>query len=292
MNKIKIAIIGMGRMGRMRYDGFIQHGGFEVISICDNNLALLEQYPVAKYTDYKKCIDESNPDAVIVCTYNAFIPDIVCYALERGKHVFSEKPPGRCLDDVIRMKKSLDASPGKVLKFGFNHRYHNSVIEAKNLIDSGLFGELICARGVYGKAGNMNFSHEWRNNKNYSGGGILIDQGIHMLDLLCYFIGNFTKVECSVDNLGWKDIETDDSAFAILKNDRNQVASLHSSALQWRHKFSLDLICSNGYITLNGLKTSTDSYGIETLTYYKKDLELRSGKLGKPLEHTMFFESD
>lgn len=292
MGKISAVIVGMGRMGRTRLEGMTRHGGFDVVGLCDTKEDNLRGYDIPIYSDYKRCIDECDPDAVFVCTYNAFIPDIVCYALKGGRHVFSEKPPGRCREDAERMRDCSKEHPECVLKFGFNHRYHNSVIEAKNLINSGVLGDIVCARGVYGKAGSSSFSSEWRNNSSLSGGGILIDQGIHMLDLLGYFLGEFSNVKSSVGNLVWDSINTEDSAFAILKNDRGQVASLHSSALQWRHKFNLDLICTKGYITLNGLKTSTSSYGRETISYYTKDLGLRTGGLGKPMEHTMYFDSD
>lgn len=292
MKRLKTVIVGMGRMGKMRFEKLEKHGGFEITGICDERPEVLEQYTVPSFTDWRMCLERCEADAVFVCTVNSVIPDIVCYALERGKHVFSEKPPGRNLDDALRMREASERNPGYILKFGFNHRYHHSVIEAKALIQSGLIGEVVCARGVYGKAGSPSFPQEWRNNIALSGGGILLDQGIHMLDLLRYFVGNFTEVQCSVDNLVWKELSAEDSAFAILKTDDGKLASLHSNALQWRHKFDLDIICTQGYIALNGLITSTQSYGEERMTYYKKDLQGKSGSLGKPLEHTLCFDAD
>ena len=192
----------------------------------------------------------------------------------------------------MRMKFCYEKHQDKVLKFGFNHRYHNSVMEAKSLLDSGIMGEVVCARGVYGKAGYAEFSKEWRNNPQLSGGGILIDQGIHMIDLLRYFVGDFVTVQSSVNNYVWKEIPTEDSAFAIMKTADGKTASLHSSAIQWKHKFDLDILCTQGYIGLNGLLTSTHSYGEECITYYFKDLEQKSGKIGNPKEYTMCFDSD
>lgn len=289
---LKTVIIGMGRMGKMRFDLLCRHGGFDIVGICDEKEENLEGYSVPAYTDWKTCLEQCCAEAVFVCTVNAVIPDIVCYALKKGKHVFSEKPPGRNLKDALRMKKASEEHPDCILKFGFNHRYHNSVIEAKALIQSGMVGDVVCARGVYGKAGSPTFSREWRNDIRISGGGILLDQGIHMLDLLRYFVGDFTNIQCSVDNLVWKEMSTEDSAFAILKTDDGKIASLHSNVLQWRHKFDLDIMCTQGYIALNGLITSTNSYGEERMTYYMKDLYGTSGSLGKPMEHTLCFGSD
>lgn len=292
MRKVRTAIIGMGRMGKLRYQKMEEHGGYEIAAVCDVSVEKLPDYPVAKYSDWKQCIDENDIDAVVVCTYNQIIPDIVCYALRKGYAVFSEKPPGRNLSDTLRMKKAYEERKKPILKFGFNHRYHNSVLEAKSLLDSKLLGDVVCARGVYGKAGSMDFADEWRNHTEISGGGIMLDQGIHMLDLMYYFLGEFVEIQSSVDNLVWKDIHAEDSAFSILKTTDGKVASLHSSAIQWKHKFNLDLICTKGFISLNGLLTSTQSYGEEQISYYRKDLEARDGKLGKPIEHTMCFDSD
>lgn len=290
--KIRTVIIGMGRMGVTRYQAMQKHGGYDVVGICDTQEKNTEGYDIPKYMNWKQCIDECKPEAVIVCTINRIIPDVVCYALEKGMSVFSEKPPGRTLEDAIRMQEAQKAT-GQVLKFGFNHRVHNSIIEAKALIDSKILGDIVCVRGVYGKAGNENFPNEWRNNPELSGGGILLDQGIHMIDLICYLTNSDLKVISGrTDNLVWKDMQTEDSAIAILETETHQIVSLHSNAVQWKHKFDMDIICTNGYIALNGFLTSTKSYGEESITYYKKDLEMQTGRLGKPKEYTMCFDED
>lgn len=291
MKQYDAVIIGMGRMGRTRLESMLRHGGYNIKGICDNSEKMLDGYGYRTYTDWKECIDKEKPEVVVVCTVNAVIPDVVCYALEKGCHVFSEKPPGRNLDDTLRMKRSYSGRPNQILKFGFNHRYHNSVIEAKSLIDSGFLGKVVAARGVYGKAGNLG-TDEWRNHIEVSGGGILLDQGIHMLDLLRYFVGDFEEVSGFTDNLVWKGSAGEDTAFATLRTIDGKVATLHSSAIQWKHKFDLDIILTNGYIALNGLLTSTHSYGEERITYYKKDLEAKSGKIGNPTEYTLCFSED
>jgi len=291
MRQYNTVIIGMGRMGKTRYQAMKKHGGFYVTGVCDTNEALLSGYEEITYTDWKECIDKEHPEIVIVCTINAVIPDVVCYALEKGCHVFAEKPPGKSLEDALRMQECSARHKDKVLKFGFNHRYHNSVIEAKSLIDSGFLGEVVAARGVYGKAGDLS-RQEWRNNIELAGGGILLDQGIHMLDLLRYFVGDFTEINGFIDRLVWKESIGEDTAFATMKTQEGKVATLHSSAIQWKHKFDVDIVCTDGYIALNGLLTSTRSYGEERITYYKKDLEQRSGKLGNPTEYTLCFDED
>lgn len=289
---LRTIIIGMGKMGKIRLNALLKHGGFKIVGVCDNDMGTLQSFDYPKYSDWRKGIIDANPDVVVVCTINLVIPEIVCFAIEHGCHVFSEKPPGRNLADALRMKDVHDKHPNLVLKFGFNHRYHNSIMEAKALIDSGIIGKPVFVRGVYGKAGNINFATEWRNNPSLSGGGILLDQGIHMLDLIRYFLGDIAEVYSSIDNLVWKEIPTEDSAYIVFKTNNGEIASLHSTSIQWKHKFDMDIICDKGYIALNGILTSTQSYGEEKITYYKKDLKLSSGKLGNPIEYTMCFDTD
>lgn len=290
--KVRVVIIGMGRMGRTRYEAMARHGGFEVAGVCDVNLDNLKDYDCPGYTNWQKCFEEAKPQAVFVCTINKEIPKVVCAALERGMAVFSEKPPGRTLADAVRMRETQSRTGG-ILKFGFNHRYHNSIIEAKALIDSRILGDVVCIRGVYGKAGSPHFPEEWRNDPAKSGGGILLDQGIHMLDLMCYLTDSDMQVlNSNVDNLVWKQMQTEDSAMATLCTEKGQLVFLHSSAIQWKHKFDMDIICTKGYIALNGFLTSTRSYGTESITYYRKDLETMTGRLGKPKEYTMCFDED
>lgn len=292
MRKLRVVIIGFGKMGKIRYHAMRSHGGYEIVGLCDLDADNLAGYLEPAFSDWKACIDACRPQAVILCTFNNIIPKVVCYALDQRIHVFSEKPPGRCLEDVAQMKAALERNPGMKLKFGFNHRYHNSVMEAKALIDSKMLGEVVCARGVYGKAGSVGYAREWRNDIGLSGGGILIDQGIHMIDLLCYLVGDFTRIQSSSNQLVWKELHTEDSVFAIMETEKGQMASLHSSAIQWKHKFDLDIICTNGYIALNGIRTSTKSYGEECISYYRKDLQAKNGNLGEPIEHTFCFDTD
>ena len=211
-------------------------------------------------------------------------------ALEKNKHVFCEKPPAISSREMERVME-VEASSGKVLKYGFNHRYHHSVMEAKKIVDSGMFGKLLWLRGVYGKAGGNQYETNWRNQKTLSGGGILLDQGIHMLDLMSHFSGEFVEVKSLVQTLYWN-VTVEDNAFAILKTGNGIGAVLHSSATQWRHKFSLDMGFEDGYINLDGILSSTRSYGDEILVIARKQFEDSTFALGKPREERIFFDTD
>ena len=165
-------------------------------------------------------------------------------------------------------------------------------MEAKKLIDSGEMGKLLWLRGVYGKAGSIDYHKNWRNYQKYSGGGILIDQGIHMLDLMRYFSGqDFTHINSFVTTSFW-DIEAEDNAFAIMQSDEKITAMLHSSATQWKHKFLLEMAFEEGYINLDGILSETRSYAPEKLIIGRREFEDITFAMGKPKENTIWFEYD
>ncbi|KPD11777.1 Gfo/Idh/MocA family protein [Phaeobacter sp. 11ANDIMAR09] len=260
---LKAAIIGYGKMGRIRHDAMMRHGGFEVVVACDTAIDPNATIPM---TTDPLAVYDYNPDVIICSVPNMMIPDVVCEALARGKHVFSEKPPGRNSSDVRRMQNAESAHAGQVLKFGFNHRVHDAIEEAKKVIDVGTMGDLYFMRGVYGKAGGENYAQNWRNDPALSGGGILIDQGIHMLDLFQMFAGRFTSVQSFVQRKFWTEVPVEDNAFALMKNADGVVASVHSSATQWQHTFRLELYLRNGLISIDGILSASGSYGAEVLT--------------------------
>jgi len=189
-------------------------------------------------------------------------------ALIAKKHVFCEKPPcfsGKDMQEIIEFEKIS----GKKLMYGLNHRHHDSIIHMKKMIESKEYGKVLWMRGRYGKSVTADYFNEWRAKKDLAGGGILIDQGIHMLDLFLYLGGKFDSIKAEVSNLYWN-LEVEDNAFVILKNkESGMIASLHSTMTQWRHLFSLEIFLEKGYMVLNGLITSTMSYGEEILSIAK-----------------------
>jgi predicted dehydrogenase len=151
---------------------------------------------------------------------------------------------------------------------------------------------MLWMRGVYGKAGSIDFHENWRNYKNYSGGGILLDQGIHMLDLFRYLSGREFDVLSSHISSSYWDIECEDNAFLMLQSNDNVVATLHSSATQWQHKFLLEMAFEEGYINLDGILSSTRSYAPETLIVGRREFEDVTFAMGKPKESITYFEND
>jgi predicted dehydrogenase len=219
------------------------------------------------------------------------LADYTSLALKAGKHVFCEKPPARTTEELKSVIK-IENKSNLILKYGFNHRYHYSVQKAKKIIDSGTMGKLLWLRGVYGKAGSIDYNKNWRNYSKYSGGGILIDQGIHMLDLMRYFSGQeFKDVNSFVTTSYW-DIKSEDNAFAIMQSDDKVTAMLHSSATQWKHKFLLEMCFEEGYINLDGILSGTRSYAPEKLVVGRREFEDITFAMGKPKENTTWFEND
>ena len=111
-----------------------------------------------------------------------------------------------------------------------------------------------------------------------SGGGILIDQGIHMLDLLLNFASNFDQIYSFTSNKYWK-YNVEDNAYVLMRNKRNQVAMIHSSATEWRHKFRLEITLEKALIELRGILSSTKSYGEEELIITPKNEYSKIGSL-------------
>jgi 1,5-anhydro-D-fructose reductase (1,5-anhydro-D-mannitol-forming) len=260
----KVGIIGYGKMGQIRHETTEKLSYGKVISIYEPNL---KDHPLLKKSADEIIYDPSI-DVIFVCTPNYLNKSFVVKSLLAGKHTFCEKPPALTTAEMREVIKA-ELKSGLKLMYGFNHRHHESIKKVKAMIDSQEYGRILWMRGRYGKSVDQTFMSNWRSKKELSGGGILMDQGIHMLDLFLHLSGSFDRVSAFVSNLYWK-LDVEDNAFVILKNSTTGVvASLHSTMTQWRHLFSIEVFLEKGYFVLNGLKTSSNSYGDEILTIAK-----------------------
>ena len=291
MPECKCAIIGYGYMGEIRRRMIEQHPDLELTLVCERDPEKLDGEQSFQIVREPQAVIDSEADAVFICTPNHLIPELAVQCLTRGKHVFCEKPPGRTLNDIKRICDAESENHGIKLMFGFNHRYHPGVLRAKSIVDSGRMGKVLALRGLYGKSGGKNFEHSWRNDFAVSGGGILLDQGIHMIDLFNLFLGGFTSAKAFMSNSHWG-FEVEDNAVAILQNDDNQLAILHSSATLWKHMFQLNIILEQGYLKLEGLLSKTGSYGRETLVIGRRQFEDEAEAVGNPSEETIYFDRD
>lgn len=282
---LKIAIAGYGVVGERRHHYLNKHPNTEVVAICDNKFG--ENKPkingVQVFKTPMEIFDNVQVDALFVCLPNEIAPEVTIEALNRQMHVFCEKPPGRTLTDIRNVIEAEQSNPSLKLKYGFNHRYHDSIKKSLEIIKSGELGQVLNMRGTYGKSAFIPWprpsaeylgysgSKYWRTSREVAGGGILLDQGIHMVDLMRTFGGEFSNVKSIVKNDYWNH-DVEDNAYALMTNETGVVAFLHSTATQWRHRFSLEVHLSEGALILEGILSGSRSYGQEKLTVvYRQD---------------------
>lgn len=256
------AIIGFGKMGRIRKAILDSMPGCTVKWVCD---AVPQDGDFSFTADPDEIFTDREVDTVVLCLPNHLNSNLVIKGLDSKKHVFCEKPIGISTAEIREIMDAEERNPNCRLAVGFNHRRHMAVKVAKETVDSGQFGKILWLRGRYGKSYGPDFFENWRSRREYAGGGILMDQGIHMIDLFLYFCGDFEEVKALCSDLYWH-LDIEDNVFAIFKNSQGQVASLHSTMTQWRHLFSFEIFLERGYIVINGLITPSGAYGKEELS--------------------------
>ena len=282
---LKVGIAGFGVVGKKRYQFINENPDFETVAVsdirfkdpafCKVSKKIITNHSIKIFNDYKFVLDE-NIDVLFVSLPNNLAPIATIEGLENNCHIFCEKPPGRTVEDIKKVIEVEKNNPRLKLKYGFNHRYHGSVEEVKRIIDSNEFGEVLIFRGLYGKSRIVPFSGGWRCERKYSGGGILLDQGIHMLDMLRYFCGDFGNVKSFVSNDYWHH-DVEDNAFAILRDNKGRIATVHSSATQWSHIFRLEIALQEGFLELSGILSGSKSYGEEKLKIISRKDDSMSG---------------
>jgi predicted dehydrogenase len=282
--RLKVGIAGYGVVGKRRQLYIDKNPSLQTVAICDITLenSVNNEDGVNVYKSYLELLKE-DLDILFVCLTNDIAPEVTMMGLQSGFHVFCEKPPGRNVQDIEAVRKVEAEFPHLKLKYGFNHRYHESTRKAKELVASGELGKVINIRGVYGKSKIISFKSGWRANRAMAGGGILLDQGIHMLDLYRYFVGEFEEIYSFVDNKFWKH-DVEDNAYALMKTREGVVAFINSTATQWRHRFNMEISLERGSITLTGILSGSKSYGAETITVAYRNSE--DDESGDPREVT------
>jgi len=290
MKTLKIGIAGFGVVGKRRKDCIARRPDMQVVAVCDQSYEGGGTFAdgTRYYKNYQQLLME-DLDALFVCLTNDIAAEVTIAALEAGLHVFCEKPPGRSVEDIERVIEVERKHPDLKLMYGFNHRYHESVQDALRIMRDGELGKVINMRGVYGKAKMITFNQpDWRTKRAIAGGGVLLDQGIHMVDLMRLFGGEFLDVHSFVSNTHWG-YDVEDNAYALMRSKDGVVAMLNSSATQWRHRFHLDINFERGSLILGGILSGTKSYGAETLTVVRADPD---NDAGDPKEQTTRYNRD
>jgi len=265
-NVLNIGIIGCGFIGEKRANNLAPGG--KLIACADINetaaIRLAKKFTAQPYTDWHSILEMPDIDIVIVATLHNSLADITKAAILAGKHVLVEKPAALAsheLEPLVEIANSQNVH----VRVGFNHRFHRALQKAKVMINNGDIGELMFIRARYGHGGRLGYDREWRSNPALSGGGELIDQGPHLIDLSRWFLGEFNEVDGFAHTYYW-DMPVDDNGFMILKNHRMQVAFLHASCTEWKNIFSMEIYGKNGKLEISGLG---GSYGVEKLTFYR-----------------------
>lgn len=261
-----IAILGCGLIGQKRSKAL---GGAKLIVCADldekraNSLAT--SYPGSyATTDWRAAVQRDDVDIVVIATTNDALVETGLEAVQAGKHVLLEKPAARNVAELDLLIAAAQKN-GVQVRVGFNHRYHPALLKARELVDAGELGELMFVRGRYGHGGRKGYDREWRANPALSGGGELIDQGVHMIDLSRWFLGDFSDIQGFAHTYFW-DMPVDDNGFMLLKTAKKQTAFLHVSCSEWKNLFSLEIYGREAKLHIEGLG---GSYGVEKLSFYK-----------------------
>lgn len=259
-------MIGCGLIGQKRLNN-LPPGSVTVA--CDLNLdrarKLAAQSPGCVATDsVEQAVTSANVDVVMIATLNSTLAPIAMQAVQAGKHVLVEKPAGITVAELEKLQV-LATKRGVLVRTGYNHRYHPACLKALEIFRSGALGPMMFIRGRYGQGGRIGYDKEWRADPKLSGGGELIDQGVHLIDLAGIFLGGFTTVEGHVATYFWN-MPVDDNAFLSLRNATGNTAWLQVSCSEWKNMFSLEIYGRDGKLHWEGLG---GSYGMERLTYYK-----------------------
>ena len=213
-------------------------------------------------------VRSNDVDAVVVATTNDMLAPVTEAAVRNGKHVLVEKPAARSaaeLAPVAEVARKAFEEKGVVVKVGFNHRFHPALRKAREIYETGALGEMMFVRGRYGHGGRLGMEKEWRGDPDIAGGGEMLDQGVHLIDLARWFLGDFPEVAGHVGRHFW-DWKVEDNGFALLKTDKGQTAFLHASCTEWKNLFSFEIYGKTGKLAVDGLG---GSYGVERLAYYK-----------------------
>jgi predicted dehydrogenase len=261
-----VAIIGCGLIGQKRAQAL---GNCRLVGCCDvvpeRAEQLARKFPGAeRWDDWRVAARHDEVDIVVLATTHDYLACIAEVAAGAGKHVLIEKPGARKaseLDGVLRESNRT----GSRVRVGFNHRYHRSLQQARRVLASGALGELMYVSGRYGHGGRPGYDREWRGDPQISGGGGLLDQGVHLIDLARWFVGDFNEVTGYIATYFWN-MPVEDNAFLLLKTGTGKTAFLHTSWTEWKNTFSLEICGRTGKLEATGLG---GSYGTERLAFYR-----------------------
>ncbi len=268
---LRFGIIGCGLIGQKRANAIYQLGDKARLVACNDIDFKKAQFlansydTISIYKSWHQLIEDKSIDVVLISTLHDSLAEISYQSIKKGKHVFVEKPAGRNFSELIPVIDLANSKSCKV-RVGFNHRYHRTFQKAKKILEEESFGKLMFIRARYGHGARLGYEKEWRADPKLSGGGELIDQGPHLIDLARWLFGTELEYSSSSINSYFWEMPVEDNAFLILKTKASQVAFLHVSCTEWKNTFSFEIYGKRGKLVIDGLG---GSYGVERLTHYK-----------------------
>lgn len=253
---LRFAIIGAGKMASRWAKAFKQENNCRVVAVADKNLGQAEllaaQFPGSiALDDADQAMRRSDICAVLIATPHHFLAPLAISALRSGKHVLSEKPGGVKAAEIA-MASKIAKRKKLAYMVGFNHRYHEAFLLARKFFEQGKIGDIMFIRSRYGFGGRAGLGKEWRLRKSLAGGGELIDQGVHMIDMCRSFLGEIKTVYGFAENLFWGG-DVEDNGFALIKSKTGAVASIHVSWTNWKPIHEFEIFGTKGYLLVQGL---------------------------------------
>ncbi len=231
MQKIRTALIGCGRVGHTHAEALSTLPESEFVAVCDKDIAraqaLAEQYRVGAYTDVQEMVSNADVQAVVVCTPHPMHAPLTILAAQAGAHVLVEKPMAASLKDCDAMLAAADEA-GVKLGVISQRRLYEPVQRVKAAIEAGKIGRPILGMVVMlGWRGEAYYRADpWRGKWKTEGGGVLVNQAPHQLDLLQWFMGPVDELFGFWDNLNHPYIEVEDTAVAVLRFKNGGLGSI------------------------------------------------------------------
>jgi predicted dehydrogenase len=248
---LRLGLIGCGEIGRLRASAISRVRSLALGAVSDLEVVrartIAKRYAAAPIDDWNDLVHRDDLDGVIISTPPSLHADMCTAALRAGKHVLCEKPLARTPQECRTIVEAAEQSH-RFLATGFNYRFYPSFVRARQLLDSGVIGELDHVRSYAGySAGDHN--HRWIRDVTVMGGGALRDNGIHLIDLTRCFLGEVAAVTGMGSASVWNFDGCEDNGFALLRSVTGKIASLHASWTEWRHyQFRIEIYGTRGCI--------------------------------------------
>lgn len=245
---MKFGLVGAGSIGQLRADAIRRANSTSLVAVndLDEGRAKAAAPGARYYSSFERMLAAPDVDAVVISTPPQFHERLAVTALQAGKHVLVEKPMAPTVEACRRMLEAA-LEHKRLLTVGFNHRYFPPLKVMRDAVLSGELGELRHVRAYAGHMGLQEFKSPWMYDAEVMGGGALMDNGIHILDLCRYVMGDFREIYGHTLNDTWKLGDAEDNAMALFRSDKGVVCSLHASWTEWKgYRFHIEAFGDRG----------------------------------------------